>query len=300
MPIIFPLPRGRRKGRSSRERPCRLKATQSPAGILQGIRAGIRGARHTEVTVMDKGETARDRAFHRVGSAAAIGGVIAALVQTAIDPGIPGDPQLAIRTAAHSRLLASSRLLDMAAFLLMLVAVAVVADMFAETRARCWARVGLALYAVSACAGAIATMVIGALPDVAHDWADAPAGLKAGYVATFDALNEVSGGIFAVSWAALAVFALLYAKAMLQEGTFPRWLPWTSLGSAVATIAALVLGAGFQLDIAFALLVLGLLLSYLVIVTLGVRLWRSALAPQPPADRPDSALAASETPRKGA
>jgi hypothetical protein len=47
-------------------------------------------------------------------------------------------------------------------------------------------------------------------------------------------------------------------------------------------------------------LVLGLLLSYLVIVTLGVRLWRSALAPQPPADRPDSALAASETPRKGA
>lgn len=190
--------------------------------------------------------------------------------------------------AARSRLLASSRLLDMAAFLLLLVAVAVVTGTFSQERARGWARAGLALFAVSAGAGAIATMLVGALPDVANAWVDAPTGLKAGYVATFDAVNNVSGGIFAVAWAALAIFGLLYAGAMLAEGTFPRWLPWISVGSAVSTLTALALGVGLQLDIAFMLLVLGLFLSYLVIVAFGVRLWRSSRARRPTGQSPPS------------
>jgi hypothetical protein len=247
--------------------------------------------------MMDREGTVRNRAFYRVGSVAAIGGVVAALVQTAIDPGMPDDPQEAIRKAAESRLLASSRLLDMAAFLLLLVAVAVVTDTFSQKRARGWARAGLALFAVAAGAGAIATMVAGALTDVASAWADAPAGLKAGYVATFDAVSNVSGGIFAVAWAALAVFGLLYAAAMVLEGTFPRWLPWMSAGSAASAVTALALGTGLQLDIAFVFLVLGLLLSYLVIVTLGVRLWRSSRAPRSPAGAGESSLVASSPER---
>jgi len=237
----------------------------------------------------------RNRALHRAGSVAAIGGVAAALVQTAIDPGIPDDPREAIRQAAGGRLLATSRLLDVAAFLLLLTAVAIVTGTFSQERAKGWARAGVAMFAVSAGAGAIATMVVGALPDVAKAWADGPAGLKAGYVAAFDALSNVSGGIFAVSWMALAMFGLLYAAAMRAEGTFARWPPWVSMASAVSALTALVLGTGFQLDIAFAFLVLGLLLSYLVIVTLGVRLWRSGRARQPAASRPQSALPAADT-----
>ena len=237
----------------------------------------------------------RNPARRRAGSVAAIGGVAAALVQTAIDPGIPGDPRQAIRTAAGSRLLASSRLLDMAAFLLLLTGVAVVTGTFSQERARGWARAGLTLFAVSAGAGAVATMVVGALPDVATAWADGPPGLKAGYVAAFDALSKLSGGIFAVSWAALAAFGLLYAAAMRAEQTYPRWLPWVSAASALSTLTALGLGTGFQLDIAFAFLVLGLLLSYLVIVTLGVRLWRSGRARRPAASRPRSAHPVSDT-----
>jgi hypothetical protein len=243
----------------------------------------------------DSEGSVRYRALRRVGSAAAIGGVAAALVQTAIDPGIPDDPREAIRQAAGSRLLATSRLLDMAAFLLLLTAVAVVTGTFSQERAKSWARAGLTLFAVSAGAGAIATMVVGALPDVAKAWADGPPGRMAGYVAAFDALSNVSGGIFAVSWAALAIFGLLYAAAMRAEGTFPRWLPWVSMASAVFTLTGLALGTGFQLDIAFALLVLGLLLSYLVIVTLGMRLWRSSRTRQPAASPPQSALPAADT-----
>jgi len=244
---------------------------------------------------MDTEVTVGNRVFHRVGSVAAIGGVVAALVQTVIDPGIPDNPQEAIRQAADSRLLASSRLLDMAAFLLLLVAVAVVTDTFAQKRAKGWARAGLALFTVSAGAGATATMIVGALADVGSAWADAPAGLKAGYVATFDAVSNVSGGIFAVAWAALAAFGLAYAAAMLVEGSFSRWLPWMSVGSAVSILAALALGLGFGLDIAFVVLVLGLLLSYLVIVTFGVRLWRSSRVPRSPADQPAPALAVPNT-----
>ena len=44
-------------------------------------------------------------------------------------------------------------------------------------------------------------------------------------MAAFEAPTKVSGGIFAVAWAALAIFGLLYAGAMLVEGTLPRWLP---------------------------------------------------------------------------
>jgi len=130
---------------------------------------------------------------------------------------------------------------------------------------------------------------------VGSAWADAPAGLKAGYVATFDAVSSVSGGIFAVAWAALAAFGLAYAGAMLVEGSFPRWLPWMSAGSAVSIVTALALGFGLQLDIAFVVLVLGLLLSYLVIVTFGVRLWRSSRVPRSPADQPELALAVPDT-----
>jgi hypothetical protein len=245
--------------------------------------------------VPDSEGSVRNRALRRVGSAAAIAGVIAALVQTAIDPGIPDDPREAIRQAAGGRLLATSRLLDMAAFLLLLTAVAVVTGTFSQERAKGWARAGLTLFAVSAGAGAIATMTVGALPDVAKAWADGPPGLKPGYVAAFDALNNVSGGIFAVSWAALAIFGLLYAAAMRAEGTFARWLPWVSMASAVSALTALAGGTGFQVDIAFAFLVLGLLLSYLVIVTLGLRLWRSSRARRPAASRPRSALPVSDT-----
>jgi hypothetical protein len=233
--------------------------------------------------VMDGDGTARSRALYRVGSVAAISGVIAAVVQTAIDPGIPDDPRQAIRQTADSHLLASSRLLDMAAFLLLLIAVAVMTGTFSQQTAKGWARAGLALFTVSAGAGAIATMITGALTDVASAWTDAPAGLKAGYVASFDTASKVSGAIFAVAWAALAAFGLLYAQAMLLEQTFPRWLPWTSAASAVATVAALALGSGLGLDIAFALLVAGLWLSYLIIVTFGVRLWRTAPARPSPA-----------------
>jgi hypothetical protein len=231
----------------------------------------------------------RERVFNpallRLGSMAAIGGVVAALISTIIDPGMPEGPEEAIRKASGSSLLTFSRLLDMAAFLLLLVAVAVVTQTFSREPARGWARAGLALFVVSAGAGAIATMVVGALTDVADAWAEAPTGLKAGYVAAFDALDNASGAVFAVSWAALGLFGLLYAAAILRDGFFPRWLGWVSAASAAAVIAAIVLGVGLQVDVAFVLLLFGLLLSYVVIVTFAVTLWRLTRKRPSSADR---------------
>ena len=50
-------------------------------------------------------------------------------------------------------------------------------------------------------------------------------------------------------------------------------------------VGAIVFGVGFQVPIAFVLLVLGLLLSYVVIVASAVRVWRIAGAARPTAGR---------------
>ncbi len=44
-------------------------------------------------------------------------------------------------------------------------------------------------------------MIVGSLPDVVRSWAEANPALKPGYIAVYDALGDVSGGVFAVSWA---------------------------------------------------------------------------------------------------
>ena len=215
-----------------------------------------------------------NRTLLRAGSLAAVGGVVVALVSTVIDPGLPDEPEQAILEASKSHLLTFDRLLDAAAFLLLLIAVSVVTQTFSSERARGWARVSLALFIVSAGAGAIATTVVGSLPDVADAWAEAPAALKAGYVASFDALNDASGGIFAVSWVALALFGLVFAQAISCEETYPHWVAWVSAVSGALIAGALILGVAFRVGIAFVLLLLGLALSYVVITAIGVRLWR--------------------------
>ena len=132
------------------------------------------------------------------------------------------------------------------------------------------------VYAVSATAGAIATMVVGSLPDVASSWADASPALRPGYVAAYDALGHVSGGIFSVSWTALGLFGIVFAVALRRSDEFSNVLAAISATSGVALVGAVVIGVGLQVPIAFVLLILGLLLSYAVIVASGVRAWRLA------------------------
>ena len=239
---------------------------------------------------MNEQESSCDRTLLRTGAIAAVAGVVTALVQTAIDPSMPDDPAQAIRKASESHMLALSRVLDMAAFLLLLGGVAVATRALSTGRSAPWARIGLVFFAVSAGAGAIATMIVGALPDVADAWASAPAARQPGYVAVYDALDNLSGGIFGVSWAALGVFGLLYAVAIAKSPIFPRPLVWISGASGFASITAVVVGVGLQGGGAFLFLLLGLLLSYVVILSLGVKLWRlastrPATAPAEPASR---------------
>jgi hypothetical protein len=91
-----------------------------------------------------------DRILLRTGAVAAVAGVVTALVQTAVDPSMPDDPVQAIRKASESNLLPLSRLLDMAAFLLLLVAVAVITRALIAGPGAAWARIGLAFFTVSA------------------------------------------------------------------------------------------------------------------------------------------------------
>jgi hypothetical protein len=220
--------------------------------------------------------TAPDRRFLRIGAVSGVLGVVVAIVQSAIDPSYPDDPAKAIGQASLSHFLTFSRVLDLTAFLLLLVGVSAVTTVFQAGRGASWARVARTVFAVSATAGAIATMLVGSLPDVASSWADAPPALQPGYVAAYDALGHVSGGIFSVSWAALGLFGIVFAVAVRRSGEFSNLLAAASATSGVALVCAVVVGVGLQVPIAFVLLILGLLLSYVVIVASGIRVWRLA------------------------
>jgi hypothetical protein len=217
-------------------------------------------------------------AFLRVGAVSGIVGVVAALVQTAINPSYPDDPASAIEQASLSHALTLSRVLDMTAFLLLLIGVSVVTTVFRVGRGAEWARLARTLFAVSAAAGAIATMVVGSFPEIAASWADAPPAVQPGYVAAYDALDHVSGGMFAVSWAALGLFGVVFAVALWRSDEFSNLVAGLSTTSGVALVGAVVIGVGFQVPIAFVLLILGLVLSYVVVVATSVRALRLAHA----------------------
>ncbi len=127
---------------------------------------------------MTQQETRSGRVLLRTGAATAALGVVAALVQTGINPSYPDDPSEAIRQASQSHFLTSSRVLDMSAFLLLLVGVVVITRVFSAGRGGPWTAVARALFTVSAASGAIATMIVGSLPDVAHAWEKATPALK--------------------------------------------------------------------------------------------------------------------------
>jgi fatty acid desaturase len=122
-------------------------------------------------------------------------------------------------------------------------------------------------------------MIVGSLPDVARSWAEANPALKPGYIAVYDALGDVSGSVFAVSWASLGVFGIVFSIALSRDDDFPRALTWISAASGVALAGAVAAGVGFQVSTAFALLLLGLLLSYVVLVASSVRVWVLAANP---------------------
>jgi hypothetical protein len=74
-------------------------------------------------------------------------------------------------------------------------------------------------------------MIVGSLPDVARSWAEANPALKPGYIAVYDALGDVSGGVFAVSWASLGAFGIVFSVALSRDDDFRRALTWISAPS---------------------------------------------------------------------
>ena len=84
----------------------------------------------------------------------------------------------------------------------------------------------------------------------------APA-IQPGYIAAYDALDQVSGGIFSVSWAALGFFGILFAAALWRSDEFSNLLAGISAASGVAMVGAVVIGVVAQVPGAFLLLILG-------------------------------------------
>jgi hypothetical protein len=207
----------------------------------------------------------------RTAQVTAVCGVAVEIAQTVFDPALPTDASTALSRLATSRAVGFSRVVDLFGLLLLLIAVAVTTEALRGLPGSSMARVALVMFTVSTAAAAIATMVVAALPDVARSWASAPPSEQPAYRSGYHILIHVSGAVFAVAWASLGAYDLLVAAAVKDNGRFPRALPWISAAAGLAVLAAVPLGVSGS-NVAFVLLLTGLLLFYVALITTTLRL----------------------------
>jgi hypothetical protein len=157
---------------------------------------------------------------------------------------------------------------------------AVVTRTFSEAPSNEWALVGLPLLAIAGALGVAEVMSGAGLKDLADGWAEAAPQAKLPYLTAFeDAWNATVN----LDFGAIVVFSgyqLTLAGAILSGSVYSRWLGWTS---AVAGALALVgIVAELYSPVGTALDVAGGVLFFVVLIGLGVAMWRSAASSDVP------------------
>jgi hypothetical protein len=208
----------------------------------------------------------------RIGAVAAFAGALAQLLATVLEPQRSDALEKDIRLIAGSALWTPDRLLDLIGVLLTVGALAIVARTFGEGSGRDWARVGQPFLVLMGALGAVAVLAGANLKEIADSWADATPAERLSYVAAFDAASNWTDALFFGAFMALALYLATLAAAILTGGAYARWIGW-----AAAVSAALVLAGDLLLlasDWAFAAVLLGFAIFLVVLVALGVALWR--------------------------
>ena len=215
-----------------------------------------------------------DRRLYRIGAAAAIVGAAAQLVATALEPDSDGDLNKAVRVVAHSGFWNGDRLLDLIGVFLTVAALTVVGRTFAEGSGREWARVGQSFLLLMAALGAAAVFAGANMKEMADAWAGAAPHAQQSYLTAFDASRNAKDDLFFGAFLALGLYLAALAVAILAGHIYAR-----SIGWAAAVSAALVLTGDLLLiaaDAAFIAVLVGFALFTLVLIALGVSMWRRA------------------------
>jgi hypothetical protein len=215
-----------------------------------------------------------DRRLDRIGALAAIAGAGAQLVATVLEPDSSGDPAKAVRIVANSRIWNGDRLLDLIGVFLVVAALTVVGRTFAEGSGREWARVGQPFLVLMGALGAGAVFAGANMKEMASAWAGAAPHAQQSYLAAFDASRNANDDLFFGAFLALGLYLATLAVAILTGRVYARWI-----GRAATLSAALVLAGDLLLlafDAAFVAVLAGFALFLIVLIALGLSMWRHA------------------------
>jgi hypothetical protein len=233
-----------------------------------------------------------DRRLYRTGALAAIAGAVAQLVATALEPDSSGDLAKAVRVVADSGFWNGDRLLDLIGVFLTVAALTVVGGSFGEGSGREWARLGQPFLVLMGALGAAAVFAGANMKEMANGWAGAAPHAQQSYLAAFDASRNAKDDLFFGAFLALGLYVATLAVAILGGGVYARWIGRAALLSAALVLAGdlLVLAA----DAAFVAVLVGFALFTVVLITLGVSMWRHARRP------PSTGSAGTRIPREAA
>jgi len=213
----------------------------------------------------------------RIGGAAAILAVIVQLASAIVEPERDGDTSKAIRTIAESGAWTGRWLVHVTGILLIVVAVAVVTRTFSEGPAKEWARVGQPLFVIAGTLGVAEVVVGGSTKHLADGWAAAPPDANRPYLAAFEGAWNTTVNLDFGALLILSLYLATLAAAILAGDVYARWLGWT------CAVAAPLLFVGILLElrspIGTALGLVGNLLFFVVLIALGLSMWRRAAAP---------------------
>ena len=229
------------------------------------------GVRWPTVVAMSNGH------LLRIGAVAAIAGAGASLVATVLEPDWSGEPGKAVRVVADSELWNGNRLLDLIGLFLTVGALTVVGRTFATGSGREWARTGQPFLVLMGALGAGAVLGGADMKEMADAWVGATPEAKQSYIAAFDASRTSTEDLFFGAFLALGLYLAALAAAIVVGGLYARWIGWAS-----AVAGGLVLSGDLLLlasEAAFVAVLAGFVLYKVVLIALGVSMWRQAAKP---------------------
>jgi hypothetical protein len=218
-----------------------------------------------------------DRRLYRIGALAAVAGAAAQLVATVLEPDSSGDLAKAIRVVGDSGLWNGDRLLDLIGVFLTVAALTVVGGSFTEGADREWARIGQPFLLLMGALGAAAVFAGANMKEMASAWAGAAPHAQQSYLAAFDVSRNAKDDLFFGAFLALGLYLAALAVAILAGRVYARSIGWAAALSAVLVLTGdLLLLAS---DAAFVAVLVGFGLFMVVLIALGVSMWRHARRP---------------------
>lgn len=210
----------------------------------------------------------------RIGAGAAILGVIVQLAAAIVEPARVGDANKAIRTIADSGGWTGRWLVHLTGIILIVVALAVVTRTFSQGTAKEWARVGQPLFVVAGALGVAEVVVGGSTKDLADGWAVAAPEERLSYMAAFEGPWNATVNLDFGAILVLALYLATLAAAILTSNVYARWLGWTSAVAAPLVFVGILLELWSPAGTALGLV--GNVLFFVVLIGLGVAMWKKA------------------------